>query len=213
MPSEVSMLFETVLHLSTVSESTRNAFFISMRKYLEHGRHEGHVEGRSYDYLKAHLTELMILMDAIELSNEERVQILTNMPSLLNTSKDMITKYLLLGCLENEDNTFRKKKLINKTNDYRIGLKKLYGRYVLASNAGYPEINWNLLVHSSDSEFAQRFVRGPYYKPYQMFATSEEVFAYIDKVSLDGLDIDEIMSWNVNREIVDRYGERKSRKM
>ena len=84
---------------------------------------------------------------------------------------------------------------------------------MLASNAGYPEINWNLLVHSSDSEFAQRSVRGPYYKPYQMFATSEEVFAYIEKVSLDSLDIDEIMSWNVNREIVDRYGERKSRKM
>lgn len=213
MPSEVIMLFEKVLHLSTVSESTRNAFFISMRKYLEHGRHEGHVEGRSYDYLKEHLTELMLLMDAVELTNEERVQVLTNMPSLLNTSKDMITKYLLLGCLENEDNTFRKKKLINKTNDYRIGLKKLYGRYILASNAGYPKINWNLLVHSTDSEFAKRFVRGPYYKPYQIFSSSEEVFVYIEKVSLDSLDIDEIMSWNVNREIVDRYGERKSRKM
>ena len=36
----------------------------------------------------------------------------------------------------------------------------------------------------------------------------------IDELNyLDSLDIDEIMSWNVNREIVDRYGERKSRKM
>ena len=96
MPREVSMLFEELLHLSTVSESTRNAFFISMRKYLEHGRHEGHVEGRSHDYLKEHLTELMLFMDAVELTNEEIVQILTNMPSLLNTSKDIITKYLLL---------------------------------------------------------------------------------------------------------------------
>ncbi len=213
MPNELSMLFEQKLHLSTVSESTRNAFFISMRKYLEHGRHEGHVEGRSYDYLKEHLDELMNLMDAIDLSTEERVQVLTNMPSLLNTSKDMITKYLLLGCLENEDNTFRKKKLINKTNDYRIGLKKLYGRYILASNAGYPEINWNLLVHSSDTEFAKRFVRGPYYKSYQMFERMDEVLAYVDKVSLDTLDIDVIMSWDVNREIVDRYGERKNRKV
>lgn len=212
MPTDIGMLFERVLHLSTLSDSTKNAFYVSMRKYLEHGRHEGHVEGRSLEYLERHLTELMLLMDALELTTEERVQILTNMPSLLNTSKDMITKFLLLGCLENEDNTFRKKKLINKTNDYRIGLKKLYGRYILASNAGYPEINWNLLVHSTDTEFAQRFVRGPYYKPYQMFETIEEVLEYVNNVSLDGLDINEIMSWDVNREIVDRYGERKNSK-
>ena len=146
MPSEVIMLFEQKLHLSTVPENLRNKFFIAMKKYLEHGRHEGHIEGRSYEYLDKHLTELMFLMDAIELTTEERIQVLTNMPSLINTSNDMITKYLLLGCLENDENGFRKKKLINKTNDYRIGLKKLYGRYILASNAGYPEINWNLLV-------------------------------------------------------------------
>ena len=213
MPTDIGMLFERVLHLSTLSDSTKNAFYVSMRKYLEHGRHEGHVEGRSIEYLEKHLNELMLLMDALELTNEERVQILTNMPSLLNTSKDMITKFLLLGCLENEDNTFRKKKLINKTNDYRIGLKKLYGRYMIASNAGYPEINWNLLVHSTDVEYAQRFVKGAYYKPYQMFETVEDVLEAVDGVSLDSLDVNEIMSWDVNREIVDRYGERKNRKM
>ena len=213
MPTDIGMLFERVLHLSTLSDSTKNAFYVSMRKYLEHGRHEGHVEGRSIEYLEKHLNELMLLMDALELTNEERVQILTNMPSLLNTSKDMITKFLLLGCLENEDNTFRKKKLINKTNDYRIGLKKLYGRYIVASNASYPEINWNLLVHSTDVEYAQRFVKGAYYKPYQMFETVEDVLKAVDEVSLDSLDVNEIMSWDVNREIVDRYGERKNRKM
>ena len=213
MPTDIGMLFERVLHLSTLSDSTKNAFYVSMRKYLEHGRHEGHVEGRSLEYLERHLNELMLLMDALELTNEERVQILTNMPSLLNTSKDMITKFLLLGCLENEDNTFRKKKLINKTNDYRIGLKKLYGRYIVASNASYPEINWNLLVHSTDIEYAQRFVKGAYYKPYQMFETVEDVLEAVDGVSLDSLDVNEIMSWDVNREIVDRYGERKNRKM
>lgn len=213
MPTDIGMLFERVLHLSTLSDSTKNAFYVSMRKYLEHGRHEGHVEGRSIEYLERHLTELMLLMDALELTTEERVQILTNMPSLLNTSKDMIIKFLLLGCLENEDNTFRKKKLINKTNDYRIGLKKLYGRYIVASNACYPEINWNLLVHSTDTEYAQRFVKGAYYKPYQMFETIEDVLKAVDEVSLDSLDVNEIMSWDVNREIVDRYGERKNRKM
>ena len=151
-------------------------------------------------------------MDAIELTNEEKVTVLTNMPSLLNTIKDMITNYLLLGVLENEENGFRKKKLINKTNEYRIGLKKLYGRYVLATYAGSPEINWNLLVHSSDAEFAKRFVKGAYYKPYQVFANIEDVLSYVDNVSLDTLDVDEIMSWDVNRELVDKYGERK-RKM
>ena len=212
MPSEVATLFEKKLHLSSVGEALRNKFLLVMSKYLEHGRTEGVIEGRTYEYLDRHLSELILLMDAIELSNEEKVIVLTNMPSLLNTSGDMITKYLLLGVLENEDNTYRKKKLINKTNEYRIGLKKLYGRYVLATHAGYPEINWNLLVHSSDEEYAKRFVKGAYYKPYQMFSSIEDVYAYVDKVGLEGLDIDEIMSWDVNRELVDKYGERK-RKM
>ena len=212
MPSEVATLFEKKLHLSLVGEALRNKFLLVMSKYLEHGRTEGVIEGRTYDYLDRHLSELILLMDAIELSNEEKVIVLTNMPSLLNTSNDMITKYLLLGVLENEDNTYRKKKLINKTNEYRIGLKKLYARYVLATHAGYPEINWNLLVHSSDFEFAKRFVRGSYYKPYQMFRDVEEVYAYIDRIDVSNIEIDEIMSWDVNRELVDKYGERK-RKM
>ena len=213
MPQDIGLLFERKLKLSMVNESLRNKFFIVMRKYLEHGRHEGEIEGRSYEYLNKHLTELMLLMDALELTYEERVTILTNMPSLLNTSSDMITKYLLLGVLENEDNTFRKKKLINKTNDFRIGLRKLYGRYILATHAGYPEINWNLLVHSTDLEFASRFVKGAYYKPYQMFGSIEEVEAYIANVNIESLDINEIMSWDVNRELVDKYGESKNRKM
>ena len=212
MPSEVAMLFEKKLHLSSIGETLKNKFLLVMSKYLEHGRTEGVIEGRTYEYLDRHLSELILLMDAIELSNEEKVIVLTNMPSLLNTSSDMITKYLLLGVLENEDNTYRKKKLINKTNEYRIGLKKLYGRYVLATHAGYPEINWNLLVHSSDFEFAKRFVRASYYKPYQMFRDVEEVYAYLDRIDVSNIDIDEIMSWDVNRELVDKYGERK-RKM
>jgi hypothetical protein len=212
MPSEVAMLFEKKLHLSTVGVALRNKFLLVMSKYLEHGRTEGVVEGRTYDYLEKHLNELVILMEAIGLSNEEKVIVITNMPSLLNTSSDMITKYLLLGVLENEDNTFRKNKLINKTNDFRIGLRKLYARYVLATHAGYPEINWNLLVHSSDLEFAKRFVRGSYYKPYQMFRNIDEVMAYLDRIDVSQMEIDEIISWDVNRELVENYGERK-RKM
>lgn len=212
MPSEVAVLFEKKLHLSSVGETFRNKFLLVMSKYLEHGRTEGVVEGRTYDYLEKHLSELVILMDAIGLSNEEKVIVLTNMPSLLNTSKDMITKYLLLGVLENDDNTYRKNKLVNKTNDFRIGLKKLYSRYVLATHAGYPDINWNLLVHSSDLEFAKRFVRGSYYKPYQIFRSIEDVMAYLDRIDVSQMEVDEIMSWDVNRELVDNYGERK-RKM
>lgn len=213
MPREIGLLFERELHISLVSESARNNFMISMKKYLEHSRIEGAMEGRTYEYIEKHLKELVLLMDAIGLSVEERIEVLTNMPSLINTSKDMVTKYLLLGMLENDENSYRKKKLINRTNDFRIGLKKLYGRYTLAVHAGYPEINWNLLVHSTDIEFAKRFVKGAYYKPYQMFKSTDEVLAYVDKVSLDSLDIEEIMSWDVNREIVDRYGERKNRKV
>ena len=52
MPSEVAMLFEKKLHLSSVGEALRNKFLLVMSKYLEHGRTEGVVEGRTYDYLE-----------------------------------------------------------------------------------------------------------------------------------------------------------------
>lgn len=209
MPIEVVHLFEKHLHINRVDEDLKIRFLLSMNKYLEHGRNSGIIGGRTYDYLDKHLTELMLLLDALSLSYEEKIIVLSNMPTLLNTSSDMITKYLLLGVLENEDNTFRKNKLINKTNDFRIGLKKLYGRYMLAVHARYPNINWNLLVHSTDVEFALRFCKNAYNKPYQIFNNVEEVLEYVDNVSLETLDVDEIISWDVNRELVDRYGERK----
>ena len=40
-------------------------------------------------------------------------------------------------------------------------------------------------------EFAKRFVKSVYYKPYQMFKSIEDVDAYIAKVNIEELDIDD----------------------
>ena len=58
----------------------------------------------------------------------------------------------------------------------------------------------------------QRLI-GTYYKPYQIFSNVKDVDAYVASVNIEDLDIDEIMSWDVNRELVDKYGERKKKSM
>jgi hypothetical protein len=45
-----------------------------------------------------------------------------------------------------------------------------------------------------------------------MFRTVEEVYAYVERIDVSQMEIDEIISWDVNRELVENYGERK-RKM
>ena len=212
MPSDVAILFQNKLKLNTVDSKLQIVFAESIRRYLEHSRRDGVVEGRTYQFLEQHLNELTMFFDAIELSTEERIIVITNMPSIINTSSDILSKYLLLGAIENEDNSFRRRKLVEKTNDFRIGLKKLYGRYVLATEAGYPDINWNLLVHSSDREFSSRFIKSKYSKKYQFFENEEQVLKYLDEIPFEGFNIEMLKSWDVNREIVEYYEEKRSSK-
>lgn len=210
MPSEINSYLADKLKLDKIDDSLRDRFIDSMIKYMEHGRKAGVIEGRSIDFLDKHLTELIKLLDVVGLTLEEKIVVLTNLPSLINTSADMVKKYLLLGIIENDNNTFRKDKLINKTNDFRIGLKKLWGRYTLVTNVGYPNINWNILVHASDKEFAKIFVKGAYYKPYQHFGSVEEVLDYVNNVTLEGFKLEEIMCWDVNKELVEKYDKAKN---
>ena len=210
MPNDITTLFENKLNLKSLHRDLQSEFWSSFSKYLEHGRKKGIIEGRTIDYLEKHLEELLKFLDALMYTDEEKVIIITRMPTILNTTKDVIDKFLLLGVIENEDNTFRRKKLLNKTNDYRVGLKKMYGRYITAITAGYPNINWNLLVHATDTEFAMIFVRNVHKKDYQIFESVDEVLQFVNSISLDTLDIEELKKWDVNREIVEYYEERKS---
>ena len=210
MPTDITILFEERLKLKSLSLDVQTAFWTSFTKYLEHGRKKGVIEGRTVEYLEKHLEELLKFLDALSYTDEEKVIIITRMPAILNTTRDVIDKFLLLGVLENEENTFRRKKLLNKTNDYRVGLKKIYGRYITAITAGYPNINWNLLVHATDTEFAMIFVQNVHKKDYQIFESIDEVLDFVNGVSLDTLNVEELKKWDVNREIVDKYEGRKT---
>lgn len=120
MPNDIRLLFEERLNIKSLPVAMQEAFWTSITKYLQHSRKEGIVEGRTYDYLEKHLEELLKFLNALRYTDEEKVIIITRMPAILNTTKDVIDKFLLLGVLENEENTFRRKKLLNKTNDYRV---------------------------------------------------------------------------------------------
>lgn len=210
MPTDITILLEEKLNLKSLSLDLQTAFWTSFTKYLEHGRKKGVIEGRTVEYLEKHLDELLKFLDALSYTDEEKVTIITRMPAILNTTREVIDKFLLLGVLENEENTFRRKKLLNKTNDYRVGLKKIYGRYITAITAGYPNINWNLLVHATDTEFAMIFVQNVRKKDYQIFESIEDVLNFVNEVSLSTLDVEELKKWDVNREIVEYYEGRKS---
>lgn len=211
MPTEIQSFLINKLNLEKIDPNLAERFIASMIKYMEHGRKVGVVEGRSIDFLDKHLTELINFLNVIGLNDEEKIIVLCNMPSLINVSNDFVHKYLLLGIIENDSNTYRRKKLINKTNDFRIGFKKLWGRYTLVTNVCYPNITWNVLVHASDKEFAKIFVKSTYYKSYQCFNTVEEVLDYVNNVSVDIFDLEEVKSWDVNKELVEKYGKAKNR--
>ena len=152
----------------------------------------------------------MDLLEWMGFNKKEMVQILGNLPNLLNSVDELYKKYLFLGIIENEENSFRKNKLLNRTRDYMVGLSKIYARYKLICEAGYDNLRWNSLVHASDKEFARIFVRSTYVKPYQLFDTEEQVYEWLENVNFDELNIEEIKCWDVNEELVRSYeGSRK----
>lgn len=209
MPNEkILELFNQKLNIQTKDPELQKKFYKSIIAFLDHGHKEGIINGRTYAYVSEKLDELMKILQSIGLNETEIVKVLSNTPSLLNSPETFYQKYLLLGIIENEDNTFRLNKLLNKTNDFRIGLQSIFARYTLATNLDYPKINWNLLVHSSSEEFAKIFTinnENGYYKPYRIFETEEDVKAYLAKISLDDLDIESIKEWDVNKRIVEQY--------
>ena len=191
------------LCLDSLSEQSRQYFFKVMSDYMSHGRTD--------EYVCANLSKLLDFFSIIGIGNVESTIILANDPSLLNITDELYQKYVFLGILENEDNTYRYHKLFSKTKDFRVSINKLYARYKLCLKAGYPDINWNILVHSSDKEFAQRFVMGTYRKPYQVFNSCEEVIEWLGAVSMEEVDIEEFKELPVNKELVEKY-EKKGRK-
>lgn len=196
-------LFNSKLNLENMSKDIQTSFIVSMTKYLDHGRKDI-INGRTLAYISLKLDNLINLLECINLSKIEIVKALTNLPNILNGVDDLYNKYLLLGIVENEENNLRKDKLINKTKDFMVGLPKIYARYCLIEKVAY-ESSWNSLVHSSDKEFANMFVKGTYQKPYQVFESINQVLDWLNNVNIENLDIEYFKSLKVNEELVEKY--------
>ena len=122
---------------------------------------------------------------------------------------DLYKKYLLLGVLEEDSrNSLRKDKLLNKTKDFMVGFNKICARYKLVCEAGYDRLSWNVLVHASDREFCSIFVKSSYKKPYQLFNDPGQVMAWLRSVDASELNLEELKSLEVNKELVDKYEKR-----
>lgn len=204
---EFKDLFYKKLKLATLSFEVQSKFLASITRYLSHGRKEDVINGRTYEFVNNKLDKLLNLLYAIGYNDAECVQIITNLPSLLNSVDDLYGKYLFLEIVENDENSFRRDKLLNKTKDFMVGLQKMYARYRLICESGYDKIRWNSLVHASDREFASIFVLGTYDKPYQMFSDETEVDEWLSRISLDDLDLEEVKKSPFNEELVAEYEE------
>ena len=207
--TEFLNLFYSKLSLQTMSKDIQTSFLAAITRYLDHGRKE-EINGRTLSFVSKQLNRLIELLTCIGLSQEEIVRVITNLPSVLNTVDDLYNKYLFLGILENEENTFRKDKLLNKTKDFMVGLSKMYARYRLISESGYDNYKWNSLVHASDKEFASIFIKSNYSKPYQLFETADQVYTWLSNVDITELNMNEFRNLPVNEELVVKYESKKA---
>lgn len=206
--NELVNLFYSYLQVGKLTPGEQKDFLKGITVYLQHNRSDD-MKGRTLEFLEEKLSKFVNIAFAIGLTYEEMAKIIGNFPNLLNTIDDFYTKYLVLGVVEDEGNTIRKSKLLGKTRDYMVGLQQVYARYKLICESGYNSFTWNSLVHASRNEFAKIFVENEYSKPYQLFGDALEVTNWLEKVSLDELDIESFKSLDVNKEIVLRYEKRE----
>lgn len=204
LDNELVQLFYKKLHMNELQKEDQIYLLKTVTTYLQHNRSED-IKGRTADFLDAKLSTFVSIGEAIGLSYPEMAQAIGGFPNILNTVDDFYTKYLILGVVENEDNTVRKMKLVTKPRDYAVGLQQVYARYKLVCESGYNGFTWNTLVHASKGEFASIFVNGVYHKPYQLFSNKEEVFKWLDSVDVTEIDVSSFKEMDVNKEIVLNY--------
>ncbi len=203
MTKELAQLFIDRLNLDLLSKDTQTHFYDVMTRYMSHGR--------TYEYVVRSLDKLLEFFDIIGINRIEAVIVISNDPALLNNVDSLYDKYLFLGIIENEENTFRNHKFFSKTRDYRVSLDTMYKRYRFCLESGYNDIKWNTLVHATDNEFAKIFVESTYRKPYQKFDTLQSALEYIGSLEYPAIDIEEFKNLEVNREIVEKYeGKRRT---
>lgn len=198
------VLLEQKFGLSNLDIELKNKFYSAIKDYLNHGR--------SYEFLIKQIETFMQFCDIVNITMNEKIIILSKFPGILNSIDDLYNKYLFLGIIESPDNSFRRNKLINKPNDFRVGFKKMYSRYKFMIEVGYDSISWNTLLHATDEEFASIFVVGKYSKPYRIFNSVNEVLDTLNNIPLDDFNIDDYKKLDVNKEIVEKYENKDCRR-
>lgn len=148
-------------------------FYESFIPYIKHSRIE-EISGRRPETLEKYINRFINFSNSIGLSNYDVINILKKHSSILH-DEEFINKYIFLSVIENENNTLRKTKLIEKPRDFRIGLETLYSRYLLMKDLEYPDINWSNLVHDSHYEFSKKFIKVKTYKKYKIFDSLEDI--------------------------------------
>lgn len=167
------MLFSKLNLKEYLTDDNLVDFYESFIPYIKHSRNE-EVSGRRPETLEKYIDRFISFSNIIDLSNMEVIEILKKHPSILH-DEDFINKYIFLSVIENENNTLRKTKLIEKPQDFRVSLETIYARYLLMKDLRYPDINWSNLVHESHYEFAKKFVKVKATKIYKVFDSLEDI--------------------------------------
>lgn len=183
------------------------SFYEKFIPYLMHNRNN-EMLGRTPETLKINIDKYVEFCKKIGLDEKEIIESIGNFPSIIHTFGDeFMDKYVLLSVIENEDNTFRKSKLVKNPRNFSSDINTIYARYMLMNKFNYP-ITWSNLVKATNNEFASIFVKNEYYKPYKKFESIDEVNLYLGSFSVDYNFINELKKLDINSFCGVSYGKK-----
>ena len=208
----IQTYLEEELNINEVlTDDEKIKFYKRLRIYLTHSR-TGESAGRTDEYFITRMNKLVKYASYIGLSSKQIFTILTNDFSFINQTEIIGEKYLFLGLIEDEENSVRLHHLLQKPKDFRMSTTKMNKRYAFLQKYGYPNINFNNVVHMSDKEFLNLFVRTTYYKPYQVFndiVDAENAYNYF---VAEEVKLEDLMKLPQNKEIMNNAIQSRSGK-
>lgn len=164
------------------------------------------------------LDELAKVLEAFDLSKMDIASIIVNEPSLIFINpSDIYYKYLMLGVSPSLDSKIRderKDNIINRPQDLRTSLNLVYARFRLCVDLDYTNINWSLLLHISEEQFATKFVDDGSGTPYKCFPNKSDLDSkkLMERYPITDEDLTYLEDFDANKEIVRRYHEKSKSK-
>lgn len=173
---ELESILSTKLKLrENLNDEELIDFYLHIIPYLKHSKNDK-MSGRPPKTINEDLDNFLEFAHYINLNEKEIIKVIKKFPAIMRMIDDKFYwKYILMGVLENEDNTLRKTMLIERTQDFQIELELLYARYSLMKKLNYQDITWSSLVKNSNNEFAKIFTKSKYAKPYKVFDSVDEL--------------------------------------